>query len=173
MSILDYKNWDIKKIVKEIAILAVMVLVISNVLSYMRQPDPSDIHLPQLNAVLIDGKQLEIKNLEGRPLMIHFWATWCPTCKAEADNIQRLSKYYNVVTIAVKSGSDEALNKYMQGRDFNYRVINDTEGRLAHIYRIEAFPTTFIYDRKGEIVFTEVGYSSTLGLALRMWWAGL
>ena len=61
----------------------------------------------------------------------------------------------------------------MNGRGFNYRVINDSDGKWASMYNIEGYPTTFIYDRSGQVNFTEVGYSSTLGLALRMWWAGL
>lgn len=173
MKLLDIKTWNIKKILKETAIMVVMVLVISNVLSYLRKPDLSDSHLPMIKQEMITGKMFDMKEVEGKPLLLHFWATWCPTCKAEADNIERLSKYYEVVTFAVKSGDNQELLKYMKGRGFKYRVINDQEGKWASMYHIEGYPTTFVYNRNGQISFTEVGYSSTLGLALRLWWAGL
>jgi thiol-disulfide isomerase/thioredoxin len=171
MKLLDYKTWNVKKILKEVAIMALMVLVVTNVLSYLRKPDLAESHLTTIKTLLISGEQFDAAAFEGKPLLIHFWATWCPTCKAEADNIQRLSKYYEVVTFAVKSGDDNALTTYMNGRAFDYKVINDEDGQWAKQFNIEAYPTTFIYDSSGEISFSEVGYTSTLGLLLRIWWS--
>ncbi len=173
MKLFDYKSWNVKKIAKEIALLGLMVLVISNVMSYLRKPDLPDTKLPQINARLISGEIFRAQDHTGKPLLVHFWATWCPVCKTEADNIQRLSSYYDVVTIVVKSGSDEALQSYMKERNFDYPVINDEHGEWAARFDIEAYPTTFIYDSSGEIAFSEVGYTSSVGLLLRMWWAGL
>ena len=173
MKLLDYKNWNIKKIIKETAILIVMVLVISNVMSYIRKPDLSNSELPQFNALMIDGKKFNAKEYEGKPILIHLWATWCPVCKVEAPNIQTLSEYYNVVTIAVKSGSDEEIQTFMNEGGYNYKVINDEEGAWAKIYSVSAYPTTFVYSSEGHISFSEVGYTSTVGLIFRMWWAGL
>lgn len=164
------KKWSLKRILKEIVIMLVMILVISNVLSYIRKPDVTENQLPVINALLINGEQFDSTAFEGKPLLIHFWATWCPTCKAEADNIQRLSKQYNVVTFAVKSGDNEALQNYMNDREFDFGVINDEDGRWASRFNVQGYPTTFIYDAAGEIRFSEVGYTSTAGLLLRMWW---
>jgi thiol-disulfide isomerase/thioredoxin len=103
-----------------------------------------------------------------KPLLVHFWATWCPTCKLEASNIQSISEKYEVVTFAVNSGLDEQLKSYMDEEGYDFRVVNDQDGSWAKTFNIEAFPTTFIYDGKGELKFTEVGYSSTVGLLGRM-----
>ncbi|MGB5965798.1 MAG: protein disulfide oxidoreductase [Sulfurimonadaceae bacterium] len=173
MKLFDYRTWNIKKILKEIAVMALMVLVITNVLSYIRKPDLTDTQLPNIKALLISGEQFDSNAFEGKPLLIHFWATWCPACKAEADNIQRLSKYYNVITFAVKSGSSEKLHTYMKEREFDYRVINDEDAYWSNTYNVQGYPTTFIYNSDGKISFSEVGYTSTLGLLIRMWWAGL
>jgi len=173
MNYLDFRTWNIKKIIKEIVIMMLIVFVVSNVLSYVRQPNLKNSEVPMMKTSLITKELIDLKTFEGKPLMIHFWATWCPTCKAEADNIQRLSQYYDVVSIAVKSGSDKELLEYMKGRGFDYRVINDQAAKWASLYNIEGYPTTFIYNREGKISFSEVGYTSTLGLALRLWWAGL
>ncbi len=172
MKLFDYKTWNVKKIFKEVAIMALMVFVISNVLSYIRKPDLADSQLPKINELMINGEQFNANSYKDKPLLVHFWATWCPTCKAEADNIQRLSKYYDVVTFAVKSGNDNDLKKYMQERAFTYQVINDEDGEWAKEFNIEAYPTTFIYNSNSELTFSEVGYTSSLGLYVRMWLAG-
>ncbi len=151
--------------------MALMVVVIANVLSYIRKPELTDGQLPKIKTLLISGEQFDTAAFEGKPLLIHFWATWCPTCKAEADNIQRLSSYYNVVTFAVSSGDDAAVKTYMKERGFDYAVINDNEGRWAEQFSVQGYPTTFIFDSSGEVSFSEVGYTSTLGLLVRMWWS--
>ncbi len=153
---------------KEIAIGALILFVVSNVLSYLRKPTLESTRLPQIQNRLIDGSMFDTKKVQGKPLVIHFWATWCPTCKAEASNIQAVSKKYEVLSIAVNSGSDEALKAYMKEQGLGYRVLNDTQGIWANKFKVEAFPTTFIYDGKGELKFTEVGYTTTAGLLARM-----
>lgn len=162
------KKWDVKKILKEIAIGLLILFVISNVFSYIRKPDLKSSTFPQTKSQLIDGSYFETSKMKGKPLLVHFWALWCPTCKLEASNIQALSKKYEVLTIAVRSGSDEALKKYMIEKGFDFKVINDTHGYWAEEFKIEAFPTTFMYDQNGELTFTEVGYTTTAGLMARM-----
>ncbi|MEA3330284.1 MAG: redoxin domain-containing protein, partial [Campylobacterota bacterium] len=103
---------------------------------------------------------------------IHFWATWCPACSMEASNIQTISEHYEVLTFAVKSDKNE-IGKYMKENTLNFNVINDKSGFIAHKFKISVYPTTFIYDKDKNLVFSEVGYTSTWGLWLRMWWAGL
>lgn len=89
-------------------------------------------------------------------------------CKLEAANIQRVSEDYEVLTIAVNSAEDSDIKAYMDERSLNYKVINDQDGMWAQRFRVEAFPTTFIYDAKGELRFTEVGYTTTAGLLARL-----
>lgn len=162
------KKWNIKKILKEIFIGILMLFIISNIMSYIRKPDLDSNTFPQTKSQLIDGSHFETSQVKGKPLLVHFWATWCPTCKLESPNIQALSEKYVVLTIAVQSGSDEALRKYMNENEFDFKVINDTHGNWAEEFKIGAFPTTFIYNKKGELSFTEVGYTTTAGLLARM-----
>ncbi len=163
------RTW--KRIVREIAVMALLVIVISNIISYIRQPALTDSQLPRINETLIDGELFNSKEFTGKPIMVHFWATWCPVCKAEADNIERLSAYYDVVTFAVKSGTEEELQHYMREHGMHYRVINDQDGKWAELFDVQGFPTTFVYDSNGRLSSSTVGYTSTAGLALRMWWA--
>jgi thiol-disulfide isomerase/thioredoxin len=163
------KNWSFKKIIKEILSMLLMVFVVSMVLNYIRKPDTSN-RLVDIKAMDIYQHEIEfIKSDEkSSPTIIHFWATWCPTCKLEAPNIEALKNSCNVITIAVNSGSDEELKSFMSERDFSYKVINDSEGLLAKKFGVEVFPTTFIYDANDTLRFSEVGYSTTMGLKARV-----
>ena len=162
------KNWNIKKILKETAIALLMIFVVSNVMSYLRKPTLESNILPQIREKLLDGTLFTSKSIEGKPLIIHFWATWCPTCKFEAANIQSVSEKYRVLTIAVQSGDDSKVEAYMKENGLDFKVLNDIDGVWAKKFKVEAFPTTFMYDSKGELRFTEVGYSTTAGLLARM-----
>ena len=104
-----------------------------------------------------------------KPVLIHFWATWCPTCKIEASNIQSISKNYEVLSIAVNSGEDTKIKEYMSKNNFDFKVYNDESGFFAKEFNIAVYPTTFIYDKEKNLIFSEVGFTSTLGLYFRMW----
>jgi len=158
-------KWNFKNILKELAIGATILFVVSNTISYIRKPELESNQLPNLNVVSIHQKQFK---QDKKPLLVHFWATWCPTCKLEASNIDRISKNYRVVTFAVKSGSDDELKTYMKNRGYTFFVVNDSGGKWAKKFNIEAFPSTFVYDANKTLKFTEVGYTTTAGLLARM-----
>ena len=58
----------------------------------------------------------------------------------------------------------------MQEHALNFKVLNDADGAWAKKFKIEVYPTTFIYDAKGKLRFTEVGYTTTVGLLARLEW---
>ena len=138
------KNWSIKKILKEIVTTLLMIFVISMVINYIRKPNISS-KLPDLNVNLISGKQVSLMG-KGKPIVIHFWATWCPTCKLEAPNLESIKDNAHLITVAVNSGTDSELKTFMEERGYSYAVVNDSDGKLSKKFGVEAFPTTFIYD---------------------------
>jgi len=156
----------LKKILKELLITGILIFILTNMISYIRKPDLESDRLPKTAVTLLDGSTFQKE--EGRPLVIHFWATWCRVCKMEAQNIETLSKKYDVLTIAVNSGSDDEVKAYMKERNLTFKVYNDADGSWAEKFKVEAFPTTFIYDGEGELKFTEVGYTTTAGLLARL-----
>ena len=146
----------------------VLLFVLSNIISYIRQPELGSTQLPQTEVQLIDGSTFKIE--KGKPSIIHVWATSCPACKLEAPNIESISKEYDVLSIAVNSGSNENIKAYMQENGLSFNVLNDRKGTWTTEFKIEVYPTTFIYDAKGDLRFTEVGYTTTAGLLARLKW---
>jgi len=158
------KKWTVKKIVQEIVSTLLILFVVSMVLNYIRKPDINE----NIYSFELNDSKIDFSDYKDKPLLVHFWAIWCPVCKLEAANIESVSTTYDVISIAVKSGSDEALKTFMKEYDLTYTVIDDQSGELAKKFNIEVYPTTLIYNGKGELKFTEVGYSTTLGLKARL-----
>ena len=156
----------VKGVLKELFVGAILLFIFSNIISYIRKPDLDANSVLPMHVTLLDGSTYVQQ--EGKPLVLHFWATWCPTCKLEASNIQHVSRDYEVLTIVVNSGNDESIKAYMKEQKLSFKVLNDMEGRWAKRFNVEAYPITFIYDAKGGLTFTEVGYTTTAGLLARL-----
>ena len=150
----------LNKYLKEIVLFTLVMVIFSNGLSLYRSLD--------LNK---EPLALNYATDKDKPVLVHFWAVWCPICKIEAPNIQTMSENFEVITIAVKSGSDEKIQEYLNNQNLDFKFINDEDGYLAQKFGISAYPTTIIYDKNRDVVFSDVGYTSTWGLWLRMLWA--
>jgi len=161
------KKWSLKYILKEIVLTLLILFVVSMGLNYIRKPEINE-NIYRYELTDIKNSKIDFKAYKGKPLLVHFWGTWCPVCKVEVGNIEQLSKKYNVITIAVNSGSDEEIRTFMKQHKLSYTVINDKSATLAQKFNIEVYPTTLIYDKEGVLKFTEVGYSTTLGLQARL-----
>lgn len=148
----------IKKLIKEILTFFVALFIVLNILSYVRAPKPATNELPNLGVEVVKDK----------PVIVHFWATWCPTCNIENSTIEKLSKEYSIITIAVSSGTDEQIKQYMNENKFTFKVINDNSSKLSKLFNVEAFPTTFIYNNEHKLKFTEVGFTSYVGFKARL-----
>jgi len=159
----------IKKYIKEIFLFIIFMTIFANALSLYRSTELNKIQLPLDSVTLLDNIKYELP--KNKAIMLYFWGSWCPVCKVEAGNIQRVSKKYEVLTIALKSGSDNEINNYLKENNLDFKVINDDNGYLTSKFNISVFPTTIIYDKDKKVVFSDVGYTSTWGLYLRMWWA--
>jgi peroxiredoxin len=119
----------------------------------------------------IEGKPV-MAQPEGEPMLVHFWATWCPICALENSSIQSISEDYHVVTIAMQSGNEDELKRFMQQEGLSFPVIADEYGEISKQWSVRGVPASFIISPDGEIRFIEVGYTSGLGLRARLWWAG-
>lgn len=158
-----------KKFLKEILFLFLVAVIFSNIISIYRSRDLNKEPLQTTSFTLLDASKYKIE--EGKPLIIHFWATWCPICRAELSNIEFISKHYQVLTVVVKSGNNDAIKEYASKHKLNFKILNDSDGDIARKFNVSMFPTTIIYDNGKNIAFVDTGYSSTIGIFLKVWWA--
>ena len=126
---------------------------------------------PAYVAEMLTGGYFDSRDIAGKPYLLHFWATWCPVCDLEKSSIQSLSKDYRVISVAMQSGDRQEVNKYMQEHSLDFITLLDEQGQLASRFGVRGVPTSLVIDRQGNIVFSEVGYTTGLGLRLRLWLA--
>lgn len=118
---------------------------------------------PDFQLVLADGSHLALSDLKGRPVMINFWATWCPPCRVEMpDIIERYNEYGDdLVVLAVNTREDiELVEPFAQQFGITMPVVLDQDGEIMRLYGIRSMPTTFFIDRTGRISMKWVGLMS-------------
>jgi cytochrome c biogenesis protein CcmG/thiol:disulfide interchange protein DsbE len=107
----------------------------------------------------LDGQEISISDFSGDIVVLNFWATWCPPCRAEIpDFIEVYSDYRDkgVQFIGVSSEDERTLRGFVNDFGINYPILVDTSN-IGGAWDIRAIPTTFILDRSGKILFKNVG----------------
>lgn len=150
----------------------VVILTILFGIRLWMQRDMVEGVVPNISEKTLMGIPFDLYKHE-KPILVHFWASWCPVCQLEESNIENLSKKYPVITIAMQSGTDAEIKKYMREQQLSFKTINDEAGFLSQKYKIRGVPVSFIINEDNMIEFVEVGYTTELGLSARLWWAGL
>ena len=160
------KNWK-KWVLEALAIVAVVVAVTL----WQTRGLPAG-PAPGLVGTAIDGRPLALADVvratNGKPVLVVFWATWCPVCKAEDGNIQSISADHPLLSVAMQS---ENVAKHLQERSLTFATIDDPRAALADEWNVRGVPSHFIVDGKGNVRFRVVGYATTWGLRARLWWA--
>jgi len=131
---------------------------------------------PQMHVTTITGNTLDLQkiNQQGKPVLVHIWATWCPICKLSRSGVEEIAKDYTVINIATQSADDEQLLAYAKENQMNPDfIVNDLDGQWLKIWGAKAVPADFVIDPQGNVAFVEVGFTTAWGLRLRLWWAGL
>lgn len=125
---------------------------------------------PPLEGVRTDGSRARV-GAGDTATLVAFWATWCPVCKAEEDNLVAVAREHRVVSVAMQSGEAETVAKHLRERGIDLPAVVDADGRHAANWRVRGVPTHFVVDAAGNIRFRVVGYATTWGLKARLWWA--
>lgn len=109
------------------------------------------------------GNTHTLADYKGKTIFLNFWATWCPPCKAEMPDIQKLYESYEpegddeLVVLGVAAPNmgqetdEEGIKKFLEDNGYTYPVLMDPTGELFMSYGIYSFPTTFMINRDGDI----------------------
>lgn len=124
---------------------------------------------PDLSGQLLSGMPFELSSLEGKPVLVHFWATWCPVCKMGEGNIAQLAHGHEVITVAMQSGDPTEIGAYLSERDLAFPVLPDPYGEIASAWGVQGVPVNFILDASGTIHSSTVGYTTKPGIEARLW----
>jgi len=121
--------------------------------------------IPALDFELTDqfGVTHKLEDYKGKTIFLNFWGTWCPPCRAELPDIQKLYEEYDsegddaLVVLGVAAPlmgqevSEEEIKAFLEENGYTYPVLMDTQWELFEGYGIYSFPTTFMIDRDGNV----------------------
>ncbi len=110
---------------------------------------------------LIGGGEVTFSSLRGKPVVINFWASWCPPCRDEAPILEKVWRSYQdrgVAFIGVDiQDTEEAAQAYIQEFGITYPNGLDIDGRITIDYGVSGIPVTFFINREGVIISRWVG----------------
>ncbi|MDP4147615.1 MAG: TlpA disulfide reductase family protein [Bacillota bacterium] len=123
-------------------------------------PNSVNIKAPDFKLKGIDGKEVSLNDFKGKKVYLNFWASWCPPCKAEMPEIEKLyeeTKDSDVVILAVSvdQNPEDAVN-FIKSNNYTFKVLLD-DGNAANSYNISSIPASFFIDKNGFIKAQHVG----------------
>lgn len=115
------------------------------------------ISLEDVKLSTLTGQSIDTDEFEGKVVFINFWATWCGPCIKEMpsiDKAQELMNDKNVVFLLASNEEPDQIESFSKKHNYNFRYLqlNNMEE-----LKIQALPTTFIFDADGRLKFSETG----------------
>lgn len=119
---------------------------------------------PSFELTTLDGEKVTSEDMKGKKVLLNFWATWCPPCKEEMPDMQKMYEEYideDVVVVGVNVTSSENNRKdvqtFVQELQLTFPILMDETGKVTHQFEILSFPTTYFIDSDGVIRSKVIG----------------
>ena len=155
--------------IKEILTFTLILLVLSFAIDAWRSREMPSKNMPSLSMSTLAGDRVDIKKMShDKPVLLYFWATWCPVCNFVSPSINWLSESHQVISVALTSGDDQRLGQFMAYKEYNFPVINDPTGRIGKLWGVAATPSIVII-KNSEISSITTGFTTPIGIWLRLY----
>ncbi|AJF74838.1 alkyl hydroperoxide reductase [Raoultella ornithinolytica] len=161
----------LRRWLRELMILLLLAAATIGGMDYLRRPAlPQSFTSTPLQT--LDGRTVDLRAMsEERPLLLYVWATWCGICRYTTPSVAALAADGgNVMTVALRSGDDPALEKWLARKKMALPTVNDPDGRLSGRWDVQVTPTLVVISR-GEVKSVTTGWTSGWGMRLRLWLA--
>ncbi len=115
-----------------------------------------------------DGEAFQLAALQGKPVVINFWATWCAPCKEEMPLLSQYAEQYadRMVVLGVNSGeTPQAVAPFLQENPVAFPILLDQTMQVSDLYYVRSFPMTFFVDAEGVLRAQHLGMLSESLLA--------
>ena len=108
---------------------------------------------PDFELKLLTGEVVKLSDYKGKKVMLNFWATWCPPCKAEMPDMQKLHEAYKeeIVILAVNMDVQNDVAGFAKEMGITFPILLDEKNEVNGTYKILTIPTSFFIDEKGVI----------------------
>ena len=154
-----------KSKIKEILKTLTLMLIIAFGISQYQQRSMVEGAAPTLSGI----------DYSEKATLVYFWGSWCSICKTTSPFVSSLTTdtHYQVISVALSSGTDNEIESYLRKHNYEFQVINDDSGDISESWGVAVTPSIFIIDTQGKISYTSTGMTSLWGMKLRLWLASL
>lgn len=108
-----------------------------------------------------NGREVRLSDYVGKPVVLNFWASWCPPCKSEMPHFEEAYKTYPQVQFLMVNSTDtdtmSEAKQLIEENAYTFPVFYDNDGSAARIYRVYSLPQTFFIDSQGNLVTYAMG----------------
>lgn len=116
---------------------------------------------PDFELQTMDGETVRLSDYRGERVFINFWATWCPPCRAEMPDMQKIHEDGEGKVLAVNlthtEKSPDDASEFAKELGLTFPILMDTTGNLAEQFNVVAYPTSYMIDSDGRIQFVAMG----------------
>ena len=124
-------------------------------------PNASKIKAADFKLKDLEGKELSLSDLKGKKVFLNFWATWCPPCKAEMPEIEKLyqeTKNSDLVIVTIEIGEPlDTVKSFIDSNNYHFKVLSDPDQSVAAQYNIASIPSSYFIDVDGNIISKHSG----------------
>jgi thiol-disulfide isomerase/thioredoxin len=158
----------VRRWIKEILVFTLILMVVSIAIDAWRSTEMPSTKMPLLSISTLKGDWVDIKKMsQDKPVLLYFWATWCPVCNFVSPSVNWLSESHQVISVALTSGNDKRLGQFMAYKEYNFPVINDPTGSIGKAWGVAATPSIVII-KKGQISSITTGFTTPIGMWIRL-----
>lgn len=112
----------------------------------------------------LSGKNVSLSDFKGKKVFLNFWATWCPPCRGEMPDIEKLydeTKNSDLVILAINIGEDrDTVQSFLKSNNYNFNVLLDISQSTAGKYNISGIPTSYFINKDGTVSAKKIGAMS-------------
>ena len=153
---------------KNAFILVFFILILFIFLYFNEKNKPADkgvgpklgLYAPNFKTEYLNGSKFELYDLRGKPVILNFWATWCPPCVREMPNLQNFYDRYGdkVIVIGVNLGEkNKTIQNFIKKINVTFPIVLDKNKEIEEKYNLIIRPTTYFIDKNGIIVDKKLG----------------
>ncbi len=127
-----------------------------------QRPEPGSL-APETRFETLDGDPLPLTSLRGKVVVLDFWASWCHPCVAALPGLKELARGYAGAPFALVSVSEDRhggkLREFVANHELGWTQCWDGNGDAQRLYGVRAYPTYFVLDPQGRILYTHTGWN--------------
>lgn len=121
---------------------------------------------PDFTVEMLDGSNVTLSALQGKPTLLIFWATWCPPCRLELSKLQEhiIDRYGDKINVLpISRGEERAkVEEYISKMGYTFAVGLDGDQSIYRKYATNYIPRCFVIDAKGKVLYSGVGYDEAI-----------